>query len=122
MLSQNINTDLLGNLIKEVQRNSVIQYTLIEEVRRYGANQDRLIEVMQEHNTTQNNRLLAHDSQISELEKKYEEVIQLCQELQNQIHEYGCSTDFVVAEVRHLGHLVGENENLKSKLSFHCLD
>jgi septal ring factor EnvC (AmiA/AmiB activator) len=122
MLSQNTNLDLLRNLIEEVRQNSATQSTLIEEVRRQNANQNRLIEVMQQHSTTQNNRLLAHDSQISELKKKYEEIIQLYQKLQNQIHEHGCSMDFVVAEVCHLRYLVGENEDLKSKLSFYCLD
>jgi hypothetical protein len=44
------------------------------------------------------------------------------QDLHNQIQEDKKSIDFVVPKVQYLEHIAGENEDLKSELSFYSPD
>jgi chromosome segregation ATPase len=67
------------------------------------------------------------DSRINELEERCEEMMQMLHNQQTQIQsqqtqlvECQESTDYAVKEVRHLTHLVDEKEELENLLAFYC--
>jgi predicted nucleic acid-binding Zn-ribbon protein len=78
------------------------------------------LEVERRQNALQDERLSNHDSRLTELEEKYQEMMEMLYGQQTQLEEYQESTDFAVNEVRYLTHLVAEKEDLESQLSFYC--
>ncbi|MCG5060711.1 MAG: hypothetical protein KA714_22720 [Limnoraphis sp. WC205] len=59
---------------------------------------------------------------ISNQEKHIQKLSNSFQDLHNQIQEDKKSIDFVVPKVQYLEHIAGENEDLKSELSFYSPD
>ncbi|ERT08710.1 hypothetical protein M595_1301 [Lyngbya aestuarii BL J] len=87
------------------------------------------LEIQRQHNLTQDsqlfehqNKLSEHDHRLSRLEKHIQQLSNSFQDLHNQIQEDEESIDFVISKVRELDHIAGENEDLRSELSFFSPD
>lgn len=111
MFTQNIDLVLLRQTLKQLCH-------IVDE-----------LEIQRQRNLVQDHKLfehhhelLEHEHRLSRLEKHIQKLSNSFQDLHNQIQEDEESIDFVISKVRELDHIAGDNQNLRSELSFYSPD